>query len=598
MGRLAKGKAPRRLRSDTRNMVAGLATVVVLAYLFFAGALNQRGETREPRPRKTTARSSGSTTGLVSTTGEPVEFSIIGSNVTVETCLGHLERQVGAYRRGQRHGEDSDCFAGFGKPESQQTISDLQKRRQSGYQEAFQLSTACIRGVTQAVIRSSRQGKPVFSQAERKLLALLTQLQGLVKKGLFCMDLARELGRREPQDEVRNRVIQGFGDGAEFLLLGSIARDEANAFSDLDVAVLLREGNDDPRDHNDFAEFFGHVKASTNLAAADPSKRDFCYPASIGTFLSPTSEHFVGGASRIATVHNRVNTHTREGYENVRGMWEKSKPRQFRSIPPEMLSQALSIKMVVILSNMYLTAPWGAGEAPRREEYQVSLCENWMTLESEVKSGSSQTIRVPHRYFLTLNQRFNSETILGEAKEDLAGHKFSPKQLMLLVRAELYEIMWRNTNGEMCHQGDGMGVLDTISMLRSNDWIGSELAQLYIDVWLYSQSVLLVHSIHAWENCEQKTQRPLPLEGLGQLFKGGEGKVDTYRMSVNDDGITNMLASFLSRLAISSRDHFAQDAKLWCDFLHGSGAECKPVLASMAAQLGYRGDLTSLLSEH
>ena len=516
----------------------------------------------------------------------------------IEVCIRTLTTFTDTQQR------SVNCFAPF------QDAKALELQRLNDFQRAMNSSVECASYLVPGVLESNSTSKlgldtQAGADQERRLLTALTQLQSVLKKSMFCVDVVRMLAKPSEGETLRL-----FLDRSEFLVLGSISRGEAVAFSDVDMALIVAP--DDDHDANATLEgkeqkkekvyqFFRRVKKTAALAESDRRERHFCYKANIGNFLSPVSRYFVGNPSELANIHGTLNSHTEEGFASLVEMLAHAKPRHIAGVPNDELVHIVSRRMLVILTNMYHVAPWSAKAGSQVEAYRSILRENWNGLESAI-NVRGQWLQIPLRYFLILHQGIKSLGAPDYLKRELTENNvFSPKMLLMLVRVNIYGMLWSNEKEQMrelfAKDSHTLSVVDLISILEKHSLLQQSESLFYRDVWLYTQSFLLVNSINSWENCVQGAKSPLPIEGYDRIVDEKTGQFDDFRVSVTSSEVTDKLAEYLSRVKSHMKELFTRQSVQLCGFLD-TDMKCSDVVSSMADHIGYRTpELESALAE-
>ena len=581
-------------------MATGLIVLAFVVYYIFAGA--QSLEKRQGRTQEgsallpATAEEPRLKTKVVAAEEEEIDLS------SVDGCVRQLKKRLKTYDAGGDHHDDLDCFAGFHR--SGPPISELQARRQRAYDEGMRESMECAMHLVPAVNRQSSESIG-FAENESHLLVVLGLVQSAIKKSLFCVDMAQELMKdrdggnaTQGMDGPGSRVLSLLSgqSKASFLVLGSVARGEASAFSDLDFGIILdhKEGAEAQRERNDVVTFFSDLKASASEKEVDRNERHFCYKADIGKFLSPVSTYFVGSLSDMTDIHNQLNPYVEEGLQNLVEMVRRAKPQQLETLAEEKHMGVLTRRTVTILTNMYLAAPWSWEGGAQAVAYCEYLCEHWMELETKVTVGN-EIVSIPHRHFIILHQHIQMLEMHRKIVRDLREvGTFSPKFLNVLVRAALYAKFWGNANGEMCdivpRDVEGKSVLDLISILRKHSKIDNAQAKAFSDIWEYAQSIGFINSMVAWEACAHGTERELPIQGYTQDSGSPFVKVEAQSLKVKHEKI-------LAKLLEMSKESFIGDAKSFCADVKDRGINCRAVIVSMQDHLQSRFNLDFVLSE-
>ena len=632
-------KRVRRNRGNARASVAFVAAA--LAFVFFVGTLARRGvrdraplvpvveqPVRVPKQALQNRLKEVESAPLAFKTESPADRSDLISNVyTPEVCATRLGSFLRSYDTGGKRREEFDCFAGYreGDRLSPGLAKKLRNRRLQSFEYASKLTWRCSLHLAQP-LNALRE----FSEQEASLLSNLQRVQGATKRSLFCHEVAMECERRVEgsADEgggligqwsrglVERNVADHFAKGADFLVLGSAARGEANAFSDLDLAVLLPDGRASDAERMEAASFFASVHERGAAEETRAGSRAWCYPSNIGTFLSPGSFEFVGTPRDVARMHEAVNSHTAEGRSTLRGIWQRAKPEQLARVRGEDMLRATTAKMMVVLANLYLATPWadsGEGEG-RYREYWRELCEGWSGFTSDVVvvaeggEGDNVTtsVRLPHSSFLAAHQRVNMAGLVEHMRSNLNADRYSPKKTMIVIRAELYELLWRNQGGELFCKARPSGwlgktTLELLSMLESSGAIERERAGRLRQTWLRAAAVLFVQSAVAWRHCvEGAKDVELGLEGLRLTYMDGGARVDEKALICEEGPLRRQLEADQALVEALQREGVGRLAEEVCgggQAALAAGVSCLEAVSAVVRAVGYEGDVGVALDE-
>ena len=96
--------------------------------------------------------------------------------------------------------------------------------------------------------------------------------------------------------------------------------------------------------------------------------------------------------------------------------------------------------------------------------------------------------------------------LVEHMRSNLNADRYSPKKTMIVIRAELYELLWRNQGGELFCKARPSGwlgktTLELLSMLESSGAIERERAGRLRQTWLRAAAGLFVQSAVAWRHC-------------------------------------------------------------------------------------------------